>query len=125
MAASLLAQNVQLRWQRDLLADGKLPQGFVLVPQGIDLVAHSVRLLVHLLHVAPLLRLFRLQLVLLLDPFDPAARGVSTVLERAPPLLHPDDLIPGQATQLQGTVQVSDRNRHQLVVADVRDGARR
>lgn len=67
---------------------------------------------------------FRFQIVFLFDTFDTATGCISTVFQCTSTLLHANDFGTRQTTQFQCTIQVPHRNRHQFIVADVRDGAR-
>uniref|UniRef100_A0A182J7L2 Uncharacterized protein n=1 Tax=Anopheles atroparvus TaxID=41427 RepID=A0A182J7L2_ANOAO len=58
----------------------------------------------------------KLQVVPLLEPLRAAVLRVAAVLERAPLLLQPHDLVAGAA--VQALVQLAHRQRHQQVVVD-------
>lgn len=67
---------------------------------------------------------FRFQIVFLFDTLDTATGCISTVFQCTSTLFHANDFGPRQTTQFQCAIQVSHRNRHQFIVANVRDGAR-
>jgi hypothetical protein len=79
----------------------------------------------HVLHVTPFLRLFRLQFVFLFDPLDSTRRCVTTIFQRASTLFHTNNVFPRQTSQFQLAVQVPHRYRHQLIVGNVQDWPRR
>lgn len=93
-------ETIQVSWQGNVLGDGKLAKALVFMHPGVGLVLQPQILILHLLQISPLLRLFHLQLVLLLDSLDTTTCGVSSVLERPAALFHPHNLIAGQATHL-------------------------
>lgn len=123
--AALEVDTVQLWGQGNVLGHCEFSEALVFVQPGLGLAPKSRVFILHLLQVCPLLRLFVLQLILLLDPFDSATGRVSSVFEGSPSLFHPHDLVPCQSSHLERAIQVTHGYGNQLIVADVRNGTGR
>lgn len=93
-------------------------QRLALAPQRVELQAHGGVLPRQLVHLALQLRLLLLQLLLLAHALHAAAGSVTSVLQRAAPLLEPRHLLGREPTQV--SVQLTYGQPHQRLVRQVR-----
>ena len=86
---------------------------------ALDLLSRSVIIVLHVFHISIFLCLFRLQLIFLFDAFDSATGCVTAIFQCSSSLLHSNNLVARETSQLQLTIEISHGYRNELIVANV------
>lgn len=88
---NLEADTVQLWWQWNVLGNCKFAQRLIFDAPCFGLISHPLVVVLHFLKIRPLVGLFYLQLVFLLDPLNPTTGSVAPVFQCPTSLLHTND----------------------------------
>lgn len=115
----LQSAALQLARNGYIVLNSKLQQCFVFVFPVANIQAYLFVVIVHLFQLRPFVRFFRFQFILLFDALDSTTGRIAPILESATPLFHAHNLLPVKSTHLQRPVQITHRNRYELIIRDI------